>query len=263
MELTLREAIGEYLLYRGKKDLSTILEHEDEEFLSYASEHDSLGWQNFLEGRVSTTLFVIQEEWLREIGSSRSIINWSGQFVTRLIEITHRQWVYRNAKIHLRKTEGMTADEHIKVMEEVKEMMLTDPQLLLPQHQHLLEEDFLKLGAGTTADRLVWLDQMEKAVRAKRAVQGRTDDIDDFVLNGEESNRPNKPVPYRKAPSESSRLSQCPKRTTLVPSKARKARSTASSKMKGGESREDKGLSETLDNVYPRRSRLRLRSEIG
>ena len=263
METSLREAIGEYLLFRGKKKLSKILEHEDDDLLTYAREHDKLGWQNFLEGRVSTSLFVIQEEWLREIGSSRTITTWSGQFVTRLIEITHRQWVYRNAKIHLRKTEGMTKDEHIKVMEEVKEMMLTDPQLLLPQHQHLLEEDFLKLGAGTTVDRLVWLDQMEKAVRAKRAIQGRTDDIDDFVYNDDKRHRPANTSPYNKAPRGSSEPPQCPKRTTQVPSKARKARSTAPSRLKGGESREDGGLSQTLDNVCHRRSGLRLRSEIG
>lgn len=49
-------------------------------------------------------------------------------------------------------------------------MMLTDPAELLPQHQRLLEGDFLKLGEGTTETRLHWLNEMESAIKAKRAI---------------------------------------------------------------------------------------------
>lgn len=46
----------------------------------------------------------------------------------------------------------------MKVIEEVRQMMLVDTSELLPRHQHLLEEDFIKLGEGTTQERVIWLD---------------------------------------------------------------------------------------------------------
>ena len=40
------------------------------------------------------------------------------------------------------------------------------------QHQWLLEVDFGILGSGTTEQRLVWLEEIEKALCAKQAVAG-------------------------------------------------------------------------------------------
>jgi len=48
----------------------------------------------------------------------------------------------------------------------VGQLLFTDPSLLLPQHRHLLELDFEKLGAGPTADHQYWLANLESAVNA-------------------------------------------------------------------------------------------------
>eukprot|EP00956_Cyclotella_meneghiniana_P002951 scaffold3544_cov46-Cyclotella_meneghiniana.AAC.2 len=80
-----------------------------------------------------------------------------------LLNITHRQWLYRNARIHLRKVEGLTAAEHEDVIELVKDMVMVDPADLLPRHRHLLARDFRKLGEGATVDRKLWLQQMMRS----------------------------------------------------------------------------------------------------
>ena len=49
-------------------------------------------------------------------------------------------------------------------------MMLVDPSELLPEHRALLKTDFHRLGSGTTAGRIQWIEQVEGAIRAKRAV---------------------------------------------------------------------------------------------
>ena len=169
----LADAIQDYLEARGTKMMTDIVQDTgDPDLYCYAEEHDELGWSNFLEGRVGATLFLIQEESMKELGMKMTLTKWSGLLVQSLILITHRQWLYRNAQVHLKKAEGLTEREHMRVIEEVRQMMLVDPNELLPRHQHLLEEDFLRLGQGSTVNRKLWLDKMSAAVKAKRAVRG-------------------------------------------------------------------------------------------
>ena len=44
--------------------------------------------------------------------------------------------------------------------------MWTDPSDLLAKHQHLLEEDFVKLGKETAGTRQHWIASMESALAA-------------------------------------------------------------------------------------------------
>lgn len=99
---------------------------------------------------------------------------WSRHLVQKLWNITHHQWTYRNAQVHLRKLENRAVDEHMEVIEEVRKMMLVDPGELLPQHQALLEQFFLHLGRATMETRLHWLNEMESAIKSKRAIMGST-----------------------------------------------------------------------------------------
>jgi hypothetical protein len=162
-------AFLDYLLAQGKRTLTSLL-HPDSKYFVYAEEHDRLGWDNFLEGRVSNTLFQLQHETLASAGSNWRIKSWAKKFVQHLLEITHRQWNYRNARVHLKKVEGRTAQEHEKIMQEVRQMMLVDPSELLPEHRHLLSTDYTRLGSGSTVERIQWIEQVEGAIQARRAV---------------------------------------------------------------------------------------------
>jgi hypothetical protein len=157
------------LLAQGTKTMTSLL-RQDSKYIEYAREHDRLGWDNFLEGRVSNTLFQLQHDNLARAGSNWRIKTWAKKFVQHLLEITHRQWSYRNAKVHLKKVEGRTEQEHDKIMQEVRQMMLVDPSELLPEHRALLHTDFLRLGSGTTVERIQWIEQVEGAIQAKRVV---------------------------------------------------------------------------------------------
>ena len=101
-------------------------------------------------------------ESLAASGSHMRLLTWAKHFLRHLLSITHRQWLYRNAKIHIRKLEGKTEREHVDIIEEVRDMMLVDPdEELLPCHRHLLEQDFLQLGEGTSVNFQYWLAKNE------------------------------------------------------------------------------------------------------
>lgn len=99
-------------------------------------------------------------------GLQRHLKSWATEFIQHLLGLTHKQWLYQNARTHIRLLEGKSELEHDNIMDQVGRLLFTDPTLLLPQHRHLLELDFEKLGAGSTTNRQYWLANLESAVKA-------------------------------------------------------------------------------------------------
>eukprot|EP00956_Cyclotella_meneghiniana_P012179 scaffold17280_cov48-Cyclotella_meneghiniana.AAC.3 len=140
-------------------------------FSSVAADIEALGWDCLLEGRIPTSLVDLQAFYLRKHSSWWKIKTWASHLVQHLLDITHRQWLYRNARIHLRKVEVLTStSEHADIFKLVKDMMLVDPSDLLPRHRQLLEQDYAELGGGTTVARKLWLQQMRSAISAADVV---------------------------------------------------------------------------------------------
>ena len=170
MDGRLIDCIATYLEHRGEKTMTSIT-HRMPLFAPVAADIDALGWDCLLEGRIPTSLVDLQSFYLRKHSSWWKIKTWASHLVQHLLNITHRQWLYRNARIHLRKAEGLTTSEHEDIFELVKDMMLVDPSDLLPQHRKLLEQDYRELGKGTTVARKLWLQQMRSAISAADIVE--------------------------------------------------------------------------------------------
>jgi hypothetical protein len=170
-------ALCAYLKYRGRVPMKRIC--LDFPILKqFAIETDLLGWRNFTEARLTNTLFLIQEDWLKTIGSRLSIESWTKQFLIKILNITRRQWMYRNSRIHINHVEGLTLATHENIMNHTKSLIATDPTDLLPQHQSLLQIDYEALGKGPSIDRQYWIAQMESAITSKKRKTLNT--IDDY-----------------------------------------------------------------------------------
>ena len=101
MQEDLISCIESYLLSRGDKPMVAIASHLPR-YASLARDVDALGWECFLEGRIPTSLVTLQCAFLRRSESFWKIRTWSSHCVQYLLNITHRQWLYRNAHIHIR-----------------------------------------------------------------------------------------------------------------------------------------------------------------
>ena len=86
------------------------------------------------------------------------------------MQMTHKQWLFRNVHVHYKKFEGLTAADHKRIYKRVLELRLTDPAELLGQHQYLLDTDFLELGEGPTLHCQSWVALVESALAAARFV---------------------------------------------------------------------------------------------
>ena len=161
VDVALIRLVRDYLLARGSLTMVQTLNDNRSPLTLLARSHDKLGWRNFLEGRVCSLLV---ETAALSLPSRRSPDKWGADFVSRLIQITHRQWLLRNAHVHYRKLDGLTEAQHTAILARVRDLLWTDPADLLERHRYLLEVDFHDLGAGSTARRQVWVSSLTSAL---------------------------------------------------------------------------------------------------
>jgi hypothetical protein len=121
-----------YLLSQGETLMTDCVHGGNQELINVARESDCLGWDSLLEGRISTLWLPLVSQLLSK--SSRSLLppSWGRQFINKLHNIIHKQWIYHNTFIHYRGTDGLTTLEHHKIINQVEEYALIDPEELLP-----------------------------------------------------------------------------------------------------------------------------------
>jgi hypothetical protein len=136
----------------------------NQELINVAIESDRLGWDSLLEGRITTLWLPLVSQLLSKLSCSLLPLTWGWQFINKLHNIIHKQWIYPNTSIHYQGTDGLTMLEHHKIINRVEEYALTNPEELLPRHQYLMEADFKTLGSSPAYNRQVWLANVDSAV---------------------------------------------------------------------------------------------------
>jgi hypothetical protein len=93
---------------------------------------DRLGWDSLLEGRISKQWLVVASPFLCRSNKFLLPPSWGRQFINKLHNIVHKQWIYHNTFIHFCGTDGLTLPEHHDIINRVEEHAFTDPKSLLP-----------------------------------------------------------------------------------------------------------------------------------
>ena len=165
----LAEMLIKYLRGRGKVSMRSCYRGKRtnrSRLWRFAKEHDRLGWRNFTEGRFSKKLERVQRKHYKSTESRRSSAKWTAEFLHQIFRLTHLQWTYRNNYIHYRVSDGAeTVDEYEARMARISEALeLTDPEDLLEEDRHLVEEYTLEeLAEATTSTRITWEESMVSA----------------------------------------------------------------------------------------------------
>jgi hypothetical protein len=158
--------VQQYLVLRGETLMVNCVHSNYIDLRAIATASNHLGWDSLLEGRISTHWLILVATFLLKTGRNLLPHAWSTQFITRLINIVHKQWIYRNLVIHFHGQDGLTIPEHHEIINRVEAHALTDPDCLLPRHRFLMDTDFEVLSSRPTSDQLVWLVDMDSAIVA-------------------------------------------------------------------------------------------------
>jgi hypothetical protein len=96
----LTDSIVEYVWRRGTITMEEAISDAPPRFRHIAVSHDTIGWRQFLEGMISMEITNIQRQYIAVNGSRMSLDEWCTGLITRLLEITHGQWLYQTYIVH-------------------------------------------------------------------------------------------------------------------------------------------------------------------
>ncbi len=94
-----------------------------------ALSQDKIGWRNFTEGCISTHFYFIQHYHLALSGSYLNGSDWTKSLISKLLHITHSQWIYRNFTLH----DKLCGYLHNKSLEDIKQTIGATCQQVKPR----------------------------------------------------------------------------------------------------------------------------------
>ncbi len=69
------------------------------QFRALAASQDLIGWREFTEGHISIHFYAIQSFHLT-MSCYLNRESWTSQFISKLLQIMHSQWIFRNFSLH-------------------------------------------------------------------------------------------------------------------------------------------------------------------
>jgi len=126
-----------YLLACGIRTLTSLLKPGSKLGVELRF-HDRLGWDCFLEGRLCALWVEHKARHIKRSSLTRSANIWARGLIRRLLQMTHAQWVYRNATVHLEVKEGRTTAAHETILATMEGFLHNNLEQLLEEHCHLL-----------------------------------------------------------------------------------------------------------------------------
>ena len=89
-----------YAKVRGEITMKDIVGNINHRLYPLAQSQDLIGWRRFMEGMISKDITGIQKSYLALSSYHLSIERWTTGLITKLLEVTHGQWLYRNVHVH-------------------------------------------------------------------------------------------------------------------------------------------------------------------
>jgi hypothetical protein len=112
--------IEEYLLGRGLVTMESCVHGTNEDMATISKLSDHLGWDNFLEGKISVHWLAHASPFLSRSPLQLLPVSWGQQFISQLHNVIHQQWVYCNLVIHFKSKDGLTVPEHHEILNRIE-----------------------------------------------------------------------------------------------------------------------------------------------
>jgi hypothetical protein len=138
--------IKKYLLFRRTRSFASLVTEGGFRSLDVrvaAVGQDMIGWTEFLHGKVSVEIAVIQKLHCMSSPACRLTGNdWMMVFISHLFQMSHSQWIFRNYTLHDKQWGYLRLHLHSDTLREINKLLETPPSEIPPQSQYLLELDY-------------------------------------------------------------------------------------------------------------------------
>lgn len=133
------ECLVSYARGRGSIRMTDICRDMGPKFRQFGCSQDIIGWQRFMEGMIATSLLPLQKEYYAMHGMQWRIGRWASGLITKLLEITHGQWLYRNVVVHDSTAGRLALTRKEEILSQIEEQMARGGDDLLESEQYLME----------------------------------------------------------------------------------------------------------------------------
>ncbi len=163
--------IPKYILMRGVKPLLD-LGIMSPQFKALARSQYLIGWRDFTEGYISAHFYEIQSFHLTMSSSFLNREDWTKQFISKLLQITHSQWIYWNVSLHDRR-QGYLHTKSAEIMREIESLSSLAPEDVPKVSRFLLKIDFTELSKFHIETQKYWTLAVNAACTAQELNSAR------------------------------------------------------------------------------------------
>jgi hypothetical protein len=137
-------------------------------FHEFATSHNTIGWDHFMMGMISTKLLPIQSSHIVESSSSASAIRWISGLITQLLQVVHTQWIYQSVLVHDCNTGTLILQHKEELIKEIEYQLTLGAVSLAEEDMFLLECNFKNLATTAGEFQDYWLLAIRAAREASR-----------------------------------------------------------------------------------------------
>lgn len=161
--------------------------NQDHDLYLLINTQNSIGWFNFMEGKMSRYIQYFQEKYLRYIDSKRSSGKWMMLFIDNIVKFIHNQWNLRNTIVHEITQDGLKSEEKEALRQQIKEeLLLYNENNVLSDDQHLYKHTFEEIWMWSGYQKIHWLQAIQTARKIYRNKQKRKSET---ILTAEKNKR--------------------------------------------------------------------------
>jgi hypothetical protein len=164
--------IPKFILMRGDKPLST-MGFMPPQFKALAASQDLIGWRDFTEGHISTHFYAIQTFHLAMSSSYLNVEDWTKQFISELLQITHSQWIFWNISLHNKTHRYISNKKGEEIIQQINVLSEVAPEEVPEDSRFLLEIIFSELSKTHLEMQTYWALAMDAALKAKAMESAR------------------------------------------------------------------------------------------
>jgi hypothetical protein len=118
--------IPKYILMRNDKPFSQ-LGYMSKQMHPLAESQDKIRWRNFTEGYISSHFYNIHRFHLLMSSSYLNSSDWTKQFITKILQLTHLQWIYQNISLHNKHQGYLQNKQSEDLLQEIAELSELSP----------------------------------------------------------------------------------------------------------------------------------------
>jgi hypothetical protein len=163
----LRYWLSKFLHFRGERTMRS-LGTMSLSVSEVAADIDMIGWTDLFHGRIPLSLTKFQQAYCASINSRMTGTDWAKAFVTKLLNISHGQWMYRNFSLHNKTRGHLRLTQQAEVLSEIATLAASRPEDIPPESRFLLEVEVITLDGQSLARQEYWITAMKAALKAGR-----------------------------------------------------------------------------------------------